>query len=52
MRKKPKPRPTWTFSNVAGYDFTQLVRSNPPPIDYNTPVIPFGRYVGQSWVMA
>jgi hypothetical protein len=56
MRKKSKPQPfKWSITDhgiVEHYRFSELVKSNPPPKDYDTPVIAFGRVTERGvWVM-
>lgn len=56
VTKREKPKPSgWVLGDgefIEKYHFNQLTRSNPPPIDYDTPVIPFGRFTGNgAWVM-
>lgn len=52
---KPKPY-KWLVTSggiCEVYDFNYYKRSNPPPLDYETPVIPFfkGRYTSTgAWV--
>lgn len=54
MKRKPEPY-KWIVTPVGVvecYQFDQFTRRNPPPPEYETPVIPFpcGYRHGDSWV--